>query len=144
MSIAGLPGEHPVEEEPHLVDVALLARVAGGQNLRRHDGVVNDVRADGRRAAELVADAEVADLHHRAIGRVGDEDVARVKVVVDDVVVVEELHRGEELPRELEDEPLLHRRAEHCRERVIAALEREVEEVPLLEGVVDVDDVRVA
>ena len=63
---------------------------------------------------------------------------------MDDVVVVEKLHGGEELTRELEHEPFLHRRSEHRAERVVAALEREVEQVPLLEGVVDVDDVRVS
>ena len=48
-----LAREHPVEEKPDLVDVPLLARVAGRDDLGRHDGVVDDVRADGRHAAQL-------------------------------------------------------------------------------------------
>ena len=72
-----------------------------------------------------------------------DEHVAGVEVVVDDVVVVEELHGGEQLPRELETRPSCIGMPSIAVERVIAPLEREVEEVVLLEGVVDVDDVRV-
>ena len=105
--------------------------------------MVHDVRANRGHAAQLGADAEVADLDDGPVVPVRDEDVARVQVVVDDVVVVEELHRREQLARELDDEPLLHRDAEHRLERVVAALEREVEEVALLERVEDVDDVRV-
>ena len=63
---------------------------------------------------------------------------------MDDVVVVEKLHGGEQLARELDDQALLHGDAEHGGEGVLAPLEREVEEVLLLEGVVDVDDVGMA
>ena len=66
-----------------------------------------------------------------------------MQIVVDHVVVVQELHGGEELARELDDQPLLHRLPEHRRQRVVAPLEREIEEVLLLERVEDVDDVRV-
>ena len=110
-----LAREHPVEQKPDLVDVRLLARVARRDDLGRHDGVVDDVRTDRGHPPQLRRDAEVADLDDGPVAAVRDEDVARVKVVVDDVVVVEKLHRREELARKLDDEPLLHRDAEHRR-----------------------------
>ncbi len=138
-----LAREHPEHEQADLIEIALLARVAARDDFGRHDLVMHDVRPHGGRAAELVADSEVADLHRRAIDAVNDENVSGVQIVVDDVVVVEELHGGEELARELDDEPLLHRRADHVGERVLALLECHEEQVILLERVVHVDDVRV-
>jgi hypothetical protein len=73
-----------------------------------------------------------------------DEHVAAVQIRVDQGIVVQVRERREQLPGDLEQHPVLEGLAQDAAEAGVAALERDVEQVIVLERVVDIDDVRVA
>jgi hypothetical protein len=73
-----------------------------------------------------------------------DEHVAGVQVGVHEAAVVQVLERHQELPRDLDDQAGARGPVMQRAQARVALFEGEIEEEVHLEGVVDVDDVRVA
>ncbi len=133
-----------IKQQSYLIQIALSGRVAGGGDLGRHDAVVDDAGSREALALQLLRDTKIGELDDGALAALHEQHVPCVKIAVDEIAVVQVLDGGEDLPRELDRELGKERPLQPVAQRAGADLERHVEEVIALEGVVHVDDVGVA
>ena len=95
-----LPGDQVIEHDAQRVDVgarvdAVAANLLGRHRVRRAEPGADDGQpALARVGVQQLGDAEVQQLDHALAADLGDEDVARLEVAVDDAEIVRRLQRG--------------------------------------------------
>jgi integrase len=89
---------HRVHEEPELIEIALLRGIAACRHLGSHQPVLDQRGPHGALPEELLGNPEIADLDRdRQPFALNGEDVPRMQIVVDDLVVRQVLNREQDL-----------------------------------------------